>query len=465
MQKSDIWVIGLGVMWQNLALNISDKGFPVSVYNRTYSKTQDFLAENEKSENLAGYEELKDFISSLALPRKVMLMVQAGPATDSVIDSISLLLERWDLIIDGGNAHWQNTISREKRLSEKWIHFIGSGVSGWEEGARHGPSLMPGGDKEAFEAIRPIWESIAAKDFSGKPCTTYVGKSAAGNFVKMVHNGIEYALMQAIAEIYDLLRYSSTSNEDIWDIFAKLNTGLLESFLLEITTDIFSHKDPRDTEKYLIDVIRDRAKSKGTGGWTVQSAIDLGVPVPTISEALMARQISAREWTFEIEGQQTDTHIQDIDISIDQLKETLTLAYLGSYLQGLDVIVHASEEYSWDIDIAEVIRIWQWGCIIRSRLLEILPCFFDENYGDKALKEKYTQLQSNLKKMLDATSWVLDKPRIPTPVLGSIRDYFMTLYRQKLPTNLIQAQRDYFGAHTFERTDSPDGEVFHHDWQ
>lgn len=447
-------------MGRNIALNIAESGFDVSVYNRTYSKTE-WLIQDSSFDNLVGFETLEDFVSSLEKPRRIMLMVKAGRGTDAVIDQLIPLLEKGDIIIDGWNAHWENTIKRSEKLQKEGIHFIGSGVSGGEEWARHGPSLMPWWDPEAYETIRPIWEAIAAKDFSWDPCTTHVGKGPAGNFVKMVHNGIEYAIMQAIAEVYDLYRYAGYDNNQIHEVFSVLNTWLLESFLLEITTEIFTHEDPKNPGSDLIDKIRDRAKSKGTWWWTVQSAIDLGVPVPSISEALMARQISAREWRFHIDWQQADEHEQKLEFDIDWMRDTLTLAYLWAYLQWLDCIKAADEEYEWWIDLGEVIRIWQWGCIIRSRMLEILPAFFDNSITRPTA---YQELQDAIPRLLNNTSGILDKPRIPSPVLGSIRDYFMAIYRKKLPTNLIQAQRDYFWAHTFERIDSPDGDLFHHDW-
>lgn len=313
---------------------------------------------------------------------------------------------------------------------------------------------MPGGEAESVQRMLPLLEKIAAKDFTGKPCVTYVGKAAAGNFVKMVHNGIEYAIMQGIAEIYDILRYGNTPQSEIQNIFGELNTGLLKSFLLDITVDILGTKDPLDGTD-LLPKISDKAGSKGTGGWTVEAALKLGVPVPTIAESLFARWMSGKNQKFSFPGIGTQNETLNNPLSTDFLHDTLSLVYLGSYLQGLDLIVAAEKEFQWGINLSEVLRIWQGGCIIRSRMLEILPAFYSLPTTADA-----SEFVGSIKAKLDNTSSVLDKIKIPTPVIGSIRDYFMTLFVEKLPTNLIQAMRDSFGAHGVKRIGSDVSENF-----
>ena len=313
---------------------------------------------------------------------------------------------------------------------------------------------MPGGEEESVRRMLPLLEKIAAKDFTGKPCVTYVGKAAAGNFVKMVHNGIEYAIMQGIAEIYDILRYGNTPQSEIQAIFKELNTGLLKSFLMDITVDILETKDPLDGAD-LLPKISDKAGSKGTGGWTVEAALKLGVPVPTIAESLFARWMSGRNTSFRFPDMGTQSNTTSNTLSTQFLHDTLSLVYLGSYLQGLDLIVAAEKEFQWGINLSEVLRIWQGGCIIRSRMLEILPAFYGMPMSAVAM-----EFMKHLKEKLDNTSSVMDKLQIPTPVIGSIRDYFMSLYVEKLPTNLIQAMRDSFGAHGVKRIGSDISESF-----
>ena len=312
---------------------------------------------------------------------------------------------------------------------------------------------MPGGEEESVRRMLPLLEKIAARDFTGKPCVTYVGKAAAGNFVKMVHNGIEYAIMQGIAEIYDILRYGNTPQSEIQTIFKELNTGLLKSFLMDITVDILGVKDTDGAD--LLTKISDKAGSKGTGGWTVEAALKLGVPVPTIAESLFARWMSGRNTTFRFPGMGTQSDTISNTLSTQFLHDTLSLVYLGSYLQGLDLIIAAEKEFQWGINLSEVLRIWQGGCIIRSRMLEILPAFY--NLPTTADGSDFI---NSLSAKLDNTSSVLDKLKIPTPVIGSIRDYFMALFVEKLPTNLIQAMRDSFGAHGVKRVGSDVSESF-----
>ena len=451
--KSQVWVIGLWVMWKNISLNASDANFKTSVFNRTYSKTEQFCKEHVHT-NITGYETMESFVASLEVPRKILLMVKAGQATDATIDSLSQYLSPWDIIIDGGNAHWENSIKREERLRQMGIHFIGSGISGWEEWARNGPSLMPWWDEEAYQQIQPIWEAIAAKDFSGNPCTTYIGASCSGNFVKMVHNGIEYAMMQSIAEIYDIYRKSWANPEEIHNVFIELNTWDLNSFLLDITKDIFTNKDPVNKNQYLIDVISDRAKSKGTGWWTVQSAIDLGVPVPSISAALMARQISAREWRFSVWEHINEISFEAKKPKIQEIWDALQLCFLGAYLQWLDCIMAADEEHKWGINIVEVIRIWQWGCIIRSNMLTKLESFIRPE----------SQNVYDIGELLITSKEIVRDNNMALPVLHATIDYFRSIGQKKLPTNLIQAQRDYFWAHTFQRIDDNTDDSYHHQW-
>jgi 6-phosphogluconate dehydrogenase len=464
MSKNKIGLIGLAVMGANLAKNFASKGISISVYNRTYAKTKTELDswETEKTtlienarkntpwfENnlknheykLEGFENIKDFVQSLERPRKIIIMVKAGKPVDDVILELSQFLEQGDIIIDCGNSNWQDSMRREANLEAKGLHFIGCGVSGGESGALIGPSIMPGGKKEVVDQVLPLLEIVSAQDFDGKPCVVNVGLSASGHFVKMVHNGIEYAIMQGIAEIYDILKHNELSTDQIQKVFENLNTGLTKSFLLDITVEIFKTKDSL-AEGYLIDKIENIAGAKGTGKWTVEAAMDLGVFVPSISNAVMARIGSSRNQAFENQTHRQNPYIKypEQDIYDKKLFKAVEGLYLSAYLQGLDLIVSANKEYNWNIDLPQVIRIWQGGCIIRSKMLQDL-------FAQWTQKLDFTD---HIVALDFITSGNLLRPFL---VLHSCLDYMQTVGCKDLPTNLIQAQRDFFGSHTYKRND------------
>lgn len=434
---SQIGLIGLAVMGQNLARNIA-RNHTISVYNRSYERTQELL--DFKIDNIQGFKDLKEFIESLDRPRKVMIMVKSGPAVDTVIESVMPFLAAGDMIVDLGNSNWKDTIKREEYLAAKGFVFIGCGVSGGARGALEGPSIMPGGDKKSVDSLLPFLESIAAPDFEGGTCTTNVGLSAAGHFVKMVHNGIEYAMMQAICEIYDYLKNNSISNAEMANIFRAINTGPNESFLLEITISILESKDPKSGDD-LIDKIVDRAGAKGTGRWTVEAALELGIATPSISQALFARIMSARTNNFEVAKHEQDDLLSSKDrvLKEEELKAIVEMVFEACYIQGLDLILEANKEFAWNIDISQVVRIWQGGCIIRSRMLE-------------SLYQSFTS-QNNLALKVSDLAQLSSLINTPKPVVNSVIDYLLTLSRKRLPANLIQAQRDHFGEHTYLRVD------------
>lgn len=444
-----IGLIGLSTMGANLARNFASKGIEVSVFNRTSEKTQNLL--DEGHQGIFGYFSISEFLASLGNPRMIYLLVKSGSAVDEVIAELLPLVDKEDIIIDMGNSLWTDTQQRQEFLSDK-VHFVGCGISGGWEGALNGPSIMPGGSKEAIDTILPYLREISAKDFEGDPCTAYVGSGYSGHLVKMAHNGIEYALMQAIAEIYDICRSEGYDNSVIQDIFRHLNMGLVQGYLMDITVDILGTKDIA-TDSFLVDLISDRAENKGTGAWTVQSASQYGVSVPSISAALNVRYQSSRKYTFidtfeyvhpSLPPKLENTYKSDI---IVQFKYALELAFLAAYLQGLEVISRISLSNNLNIHLSEIIRIWQGGCIIRSRYLSEMFIFWDE---DKDKKEK---ILYEVKQNLSHLYKLFSKSKIPLPVLHSTYDYFSTIFRDSLPTNLIQAQRDYFGAHGYERVD------------
>ncbi|MCL4781443.1 MAG: NADP-dependent phosphogluconate dehydrogenase [Bryobacterales bacterium] len=485
---SDIGLIGLAVMGQNLALNIADHGFRISVYNRTTATMEKFVAENPNTPGgLTGQAELADFVQSLSTPRKVILLVKAGKPTDAVIDSLVPLLSPNDIIIDGGNAHWMDTIRRERDLAAKGIRFIGSGVSGGEEGARFGPSLMPGGQLSAFEEIEPVWTAIAAKvdAETGKPltgakpgkpvtggvaCTAYIGANGAGHYVKMVHNGIEYGDMQMICEAYSLLtNLLGLSAPEAGKIFAEWNKGVLDSFLIEITADILQQADPV-TGRPFVDVVLDTAGQKGTGKWTSVSALDMGVPAPTVAEAVFARFISAvkeeRVAASKILTGPTPKFEGDREAFISAIHDALYCSKICSYAQGFQLMRAAEAEYNWTLNFAEISRIWRGGCIIRARFLQKITEAYlrDERLGnlllDSYFKSEIDRTQANWRKVVAAAA----ENGIAAPTFYSALAYYDSYRSERLPANLLQGQRDYFGAHTYERVDQPRGKFFHLDW-
>ncbi len=487
-QLSDIGLIGLAVMGQNLALNIADHGFRISVFNRTTSKTEEFVAKHPDTPGgLHASLTLEDFIQSIKRPRKIIILVQAGKATDAVIGSLVPLLEKDDIIIDGGNALWTDTVRREKDLTAKGLRFIGSGVSGGEEGARFGPSLMPGGAESSWEELAPIWNAIAAKVDpktgkplegaspgrpveGGVPCTAYIGQNGAGHFVKMVHNGIEYGDMQLICEAYNILRHGiGLSIEETQAAFASWNAGDLDSFLIEITANILAVKDPV-TSAPIVDVIMDRAGQKGTGKWTVMDGLNLGIPISTISEAVFARCLSAikeeRVAASKILSGPESRFTGDKKALTDAVRDSLYASKICSYAQGFALMRAAAEEQGWQLNFGEISMIWRGGCIIRARFLQRIKEAFDRDPAlpnlllDPYFKDIIARTQHHWRQIVSDA--VLSG--IPTPAFSASLAYFDSYRSARLPANLLQAQRDYFGAHTYERTDQPRGKFFHYDW-
>ena len=487
-ELSDIGLIGLAVMGQNLALNIADHGFKITAYNRTTEKTERFVAENPNTPGgLVGTTTLKEFVASLKRPRKMIIMVQAGKATDAVINELTPLLEKDDIIIDGGNAYWIDTIRREKDLREKGIRFIGSGVSGGEEGARFGPSLMPGGESGAWEEIRPIWEAIAAKVDpdtgkplegaapgkpveGGVPCTTHIGPDGAGHYVKMVHNGIEYGDMQMICEAYALMNeVAGTSPEEMGQVFGQWNEGELDSFLIEITADILQQKDPV-TGGDFVDVVLDTAGQKGTGKWTSVSALDMGVPAPTIAEAVFSRCVSALKEERVAASKQLEgpdqTFEGDRQSFIDAVRDALYCSKICSYAQGFQLMRAAQEEYGWKLNFGEIAKIFRGGCIIRARFLQKITDAYNRDPDlanlllDPYFNDAIRKGQANWRKVVALAA----QHGVAAPAFASALAYSDSYRAERLPANLLQAQRDYFGAHTYERIDQPRGKFFHIDW-
>ena len=490
--SADVGLVGLAVMGQNLVLNMADHGFAVAVYNRTTSTTEKFVADNPPTVfggaggGLVPAADLKDFVASIKRPRRIIILVKAGGPTDAVIDSLVPLLDKGDVIVDGGNSLYTDTIRREKALADKGLLFVGSGVSGGEEGARFGPSLMPGGKAESWEILKPIWTAIAAKVDAttgkpltgaapgkpiagGVPCTTYIGPDGAGHYVKMVHNGIEYADMQLICEAYDILRRSlGKSPEELSTIFSSWNDGDLDSFLIEITADILKQKDPV-TGKPFVDVVLDAAGQKGTGKWTSVNALDLGVPAGSIAEAVFARCISAikEERVSASKVLKAPQGLgKDIAVSVEAVKDALYCSKLCAYAQGFALYAAASREFKWNLDLGAIAQIFRGGCIIRARFLQKITEAYQKNPQlPNLLLDPYfagvvDKAQENWRKVVARAA--LDG--VPTPAFSSALSYFDSYRTATLPANLLQAQRDYFGAHTYERTDTSRGETFHIDW-
>jgi 6-phosphogluconate dehydrogenase len=458
-------MIGLAVMGSNLARNFASRGHTVAVYNRTRART-DALMEAHGSEGaFAPADSLAAFVASLQRPRRIVIMVQAGAGTDRVIETLTPHLEEGDIVVDGGNAHFEDTRRREAALRELGLHFVGAGISGGEEGALRGPSIMPGGSRESYTALGPLLEDISAK-VDGEPCCAYMGPDGAGHFVKMVHNGIEYADMQFIAEAYDLLRGAGLEPAAIAEVFREWNTGDLDSFLIQITAEVLGQVDAA-TGKPLVDVIVDSAGQKGTGRWTVQSALELGVPVNTIAESVFARSVSAHDrlrvaaqaaLTGPDGGSVTDTHGLVADV-----RSALWASKVVAYAQGLDHIRAANDLYGWDVDIASVAKIWRGGCIIRARLLErIRQAYTDADLptllAAPDIANDLADAQNGWRRVVALAATI----GIPVPGFSAALAYHDTVRRDRLPAALIQGLRDFFGAHTYARTDR-DG-VFHTLW-
>lgn len=466
---SDIGLIGLAVMGENLVLNMESKGFQVSVFNRSTQKVDNFLATRAKGKNIIGTHSIEELVGTLAQPRKVMLMVKAGKAIDEMIEALIPLLSPGDIIIDGGNTHFPDTNRRTALVESKGLLYIGTGVSGGEEGALLGPSIMPGGSKAAWPIVKPIFQAIAAKVDGGTPCCDWVGENGAGHFVKMVHNGIEYGDMQLICEAYQVMRDLLHLNADEMHlIFKEWNKGELDSYLIEISRDILAFKDT-DGEP-LVDKILDTAGQKGTGKWTAVSALDLGIPLTLIGEAVFSRCLSAvkdeRVAASKILHGPVPEFKGDKAAFINDIKNALFAAKIVSYAQGYALMQAAADEYGWNLNYGGIALMWRGGCIIRSAFLGKIKEAFDNNPSitnlllDPFFKEKVESAQKGWRNVVAAAI----TNGIPVPAISSALGYFDGYRCEKLPANLLQAQRDYFGAHTYERTDKPRGEFFHTNW-
>ena len=469
MSKQQIGVVGMAVMGRNLALNIESRGYSVSIFNRSSSKTDEVIALHPDKKLVPTYT-VEEFVDSLEKPRRILLMVKAGEATDKTIQSLLPHLDKGDILIDGGNTFFQDTIRRNEMLANSGINFIGTGVSGGEEGALKGPAIMPGGQKDAYDLVAPILEEIAAKADDGAPCVTYVGPNGAGHYVKMVHNGIEYGDMQLIAESYDILRrVGGLTVEETAEVFKSWNTGELDSYLIEITADILTKKDP-ETGKPMVEVIMDTAGNKGTGKWTSQSALDLGVPLPLITESVFARYISTLKEEREIASKElspikvpelSNTEKQAL---IESVRKGLYFSKIMSYAQGFAQMRVASEEFDWNLNYGEIAKIFRAGCIIRAQFLQKITDAFerDPELKNLLLDKYFLYVTESYQAAVREVVVTAVQAGIPVPTFSSALAYYDSYRSEVLPANLIQAQRDYFGAHTYNRVDKPG--VFHFEW-
>ncbi len=468
--KGDIALIGLAVMGQNLILNMNDKGYTVVAFNRTVSKVDEFLnGPAAGRDTILGAHSLEEMASLLKRPRKVMLMVKAGQAVDDFIEMVLPYLEPGDLIIDGGNSHFPDTIRRTKYLESKGLLYVGTGVSGGEEGARNGPAMMPGGSPAAWPLVKEIFQAICAKTPAGEPCCDWIGEGGAGHFVKMVHNGIEYGDMQLICEAYQLMQQGAgLSNEEMHEVFAEWNKGELDSYLIEITRDILGFKD--EEGKHVVDYILDKAGQKGTGKWTVLASLDAGMPLTLISEAVYSRCISAlkdaRVQASKILKGPKKKYRGDKKAFVEDIRKALLASKIVSYAQGFMLMRQASEEYKWNLNFGGVALVWRGGCIIRSAFLGKIKDAFDKNPQlnnlllDDYFKAVVADCQASWRKVVMKA---VDMG-IPVPAFSTALSFFDGYRSARLPANLLQAQRDYFGAHTYERTDRPRGEWYHTNW-
>ena len=465
---ADIAVLGLAVMGQNLALNIADNGFDVAVYNRTTSTMREFLDFAGTAVGIRGYENLEGLVQALARPRKLLLMVKAGRPVDLVAEALLPLLDEGDILIDGGNSYWRDTQRRERELAENGIRFMGCGISGGEEGARHGPSIMPGGPRVAWEATRDILRAIAA-EAEGEPCADWLGEGGAGHFVKMVHNGIEYSDMQLIAESYHVMQQAlGMTAPEMREVFTRWDEGRLDSYLIEITRDILGTYD--GDGNLILDLVLDAAKQKGTGRWTSQEALELGVPLASITEAVFARVLSAlKDERVHAAGLLTGPETSfngNRDAALDDLRDALYASKIVSYAQGFMLLKAAAEANQWSLELGLPAKLWRAGCIIRSRFLEDITAAFREQPDLQNLllapwfRDEIARAQAGWRRTVSRAVTL----GIPTPGLSSSLAFYDGYRHARLPANLIQAQRDYFGAHTYERADRPRGETFHTDW-
>ncbi len=461
--KFDFGLVGLGVMGRNFIMNVADNGFSVSGLDLDTEKVES-LKEEGAGRTVFSTTDKTEFIESLAAPRKIMLLVPSGKPVDLVIADLKPLLDKGDIIIDGGNSFFTDTNRRFEELQKDGIHFFGSGVSGGAKGARKGPSIMPGGDKEAYQHIKPIFEAAAA-NVNGEACVAHLGNGSAGNYVKMVHNGIEYAMMQLIAETYDVMKQGlGLNNDQIQETFEKWNNGRLRSFLIEITAAIFKQKDDL-SDASLIDQILDKGKQKGTGKWTSQNAMDLGIPIPTIDAAVSMREISGLKDLRVKADNQYNLTASKLDVTIADLETTLFFAFIMSYAQGMHMLFHASKEYEYNLDLEVIAKIWRGGCIIRADLLEQMRKAYDANSDLEhlLLDQWFTNTVSDLLPTVQNTVASILASGIPASALTSTLNYFSSFSSGRLPMNLVQAQRDHFGSHTYERLDREG--VFHTEWE
>ncbi len=468
-ELKDIGLVGLAVMGENLVLNMESKGFGVAVFNRTVSKVDDFINGRGKGKNIKGCHSLQELVNSLKRPRKIMLMVKAGQAVDDFIEQLIPLLDPGDIIIDGGNSHFPDTIRRTKYVESKGLLYIGTGVSGGEEGALKGPSMMPGGSPQAWEHVKDIFQSICAKTPEGEPCCDWVGENGAGHFVKMVHNGIEYGDMQMICETYALMKLGlGMTNEEMHQVFAEWYEGELNSYLIEITRDILAYKN--EEGQYVVDLILDTAGQKGTGKWTVISALDEGQPLTAIAEAVFARCLSAlkeeRVKASQVLQGKVSTFNGDKKQFINDLRKALYASKIVSYAQGYQLMRSAAKTYNWNLNYGGIALMWRGGCIIRSVFLGKIKEAFDKNPNlenlllDPFFASIVNDTQDSWRRVVSTAVQL----GIPVPAMSSALCYFDGYRSSWLPANLLQAQRDYFGAHTYERIDRPRGEFFHTNW-
>jgi 6-phosphogluconate dehydrogenase len=466
---ADIGLIGLAVMGQNLVLNLNDHGYTVAVYNRTTSKVDDFLAQEAKGTKIIGTHSLEELVATLKKPRRVFLLVKAGSAVDALIDSLLPLLEEDDIIIDGGNSHFPDTIRRTEFVESEEILYIGTGVSGGEEGARHGPSIMPGGSPDAWPHVKEMFQAISAKTPEGEACCDWVGENGAGHYVKMVHNGIEYGDMQLISESYYLMKEGlGMSNEDMHRAFAEWNEGELDSYLIEITRDILGTKD--EEGRYVLDLILDTAGQKGTGKWTVISAANLGVPMTLVAEAVFARALSAlkdeRLAAEKVLGGPVPSLADDRTAFVEDIRQAMYASKIISYAQGYMLMREAAREHGWNLNYGGIALMWRGGCIIRSRFLGKIRDAFAKDPGlsnllvDDFFKQAIDRCQPSWRRVVARAA----EMGLPLPAMCSALAFYDGYRHGRLPANMLQAQRDYFGAHTYERVDKPRGEFFHTNW-
>jgi 6-phosphogluconate dehydrogenase len=467
MSNSDFGLIGLAVMGQNLVLNVESRGFQVSVYNRTTSVTDEFVGKHP-DKKIVGEHTLEGFVQSLASPRKVMIMVKAGGPVDAVIESLIPLLDKGDIIIDGGNSLYTDTERRDKWLGDLGFRFIGAGVSGGEEGARKGPSIMPGGPLSTWDVMKPIFESIAAVA-EGEPCVTHIGPGGAGHYVKMIHNGIEYGDMQLICEAYNIFKAAGFSSEDLEEVFTDWNEGDLESYLIQITSKIFGQVDP-ETKKPLVELILDTAGQKGTGKWTIMNAVENAVVISTVNAAVEARILSSMkdkrvEASKVLEGPKPELDVKKKKL-VKKVHDALFASKIISYAQGLDLIATMGKEKDWNLDLGKIAAIWRGGCIIRARFLNDITDAYrkDPELSNLMLAPFFTDLLNGFQENWREVVSMATLAGIPVPAFSASLGYYDSYRSAVLPANLLQAQRDFFGAHTYERTDKPRGEMFHTEW-